>query len=392
MLQQKLYNNLLSLCQCSTSLRYWSSNDDDDESGDDDDADDIMMGDEEDVAKGNNSCWSPMQSSEDENENEEQLDTNGDDDDHCKEEANNGNMRRKSNNNNNNNNDKNRSVRDKMKLARKAAFAKRDEDDDDSSSSSSEEDDIYEDTKQPHIKSISSNNPKDEESLEVLKQQILGRSITSMYDIDHTAEAALSSHQSSFTFSNRQQQQRHIHTTDGTTVANTLRQELSCPICHDRLYNPSSLLCGHTFCMSCLNWWLDRQQQQSSRRGDNDANNNDNMMMMNNQSDDEEEEEEWHGTCPTCREPIPPSPSPSSTGGLTLTRSKKPNIQVNTALKAVLETLYGNEMNQRRQAEYRQQLKARSGENDGLHTRGYEEIVTLVNNEDEKDELSFLKD
>jgi hypothetical protein len=69
--------------------------------------------------------------------------------------------------------------------------------------------------------------------------------------------------------------------------------------------------------------------------------------------------------------------------------SSKPHIQVNTALKAVLNTLYGTEMNQRRQAEHRQKMKAQSGEMGGMHTCGCEEIVPLTN---EKDELSFIRE
>ena len=44
-------------------------------------------------------------------------------------------------------------------------------------------------------------------------------------------------------------------------------------------------------------------------------------------------------------------------------------------------------MNQRRQAEQRQKMKAQSGEMGGVHTRGCEEIVPLA---DEKDELDLL--
>ena len=69
--------------------------------------------------------------------------------------------------------------------------------------------------------------------------------------------------------------------------------------------------------------------------------------------------------------------------------NNRPNLKVNTALKAVLDTLYGSEMNQRRLAEERQQFKAKSGENNGLHKRGNEEIDPLVD-EGEEQELNFL--
>lgn len=108
---------------------------------------------------------------------------------------------------------------------------------------------------------------------------------------------------------------------------------------------------------------------------------------MNNDEEGGDSEEEyssnWQGTCPSCREPIPPSIN--NNGAC----SSKPNIQVNTALKAVLNTLYGTEMNQRGQAAHRQKMKAQSGEMGGMHTCGCEEIVPLTN---EKDELSFIRE
>jgi len=188
-------------------------------------------------------------------------------------------------------------------------------------------------------------------------------------------------------------------------VANTLRNELSCPICHDILYNPTSFLCGHTFCIGCLNWWFDRQQSQSNGsngggRADGrsrDGGWGDRMRRdigmfngglfngrdeddTNNGESNEVETENWHGTCPTCRTSIPPSQSNPTI---------KPILQVNTCLKVVLDTLYSNETNQRHQVEVKAKAKATRGENNGLHNRGCEEIEVL---KEEDDELGYLRD
>ncbi|KAL7542744.1 hypothetical protein ACHAXR_012042 [Thalassiosira sp. AJA248-18] len=232
-----------------------------------------------------------------------------------------------------------------------------------------------------------------EESLETLKQQILGRSISSMYDIDHTSEqgaAALLSSSNHHHHHHQEQQQQSNNKlimdasttfTDGATVAHHLKQDLTCPICHDRLYNPVSLLCGHSFCQVCLNWWLEKKGQQEQQQRMNDA--VDEAGDAGDYGDLENHGENRCGTCPSCREPIPNSNDKGNNN------NNRPNwnIQINTALKSVLDTLYGSEMNQRRLAEERQKLKAQSGEMGGLHTRGCEEIVPLPKEENELDWL-----
>eukprot|EP00571_Detonula_confervacea_P017463 CAMPEP_0172303694 /NCGR_PEP_ID=MMETSP1058-20130122/5205_1 /TAXON_ID=83371 /ORGANISM="Detonula confervacea, Strain CCMP 353" /LENGTH=1050 /DNA_ID=CAMNT_0013014627 /DNA_START=83 /DNA_END=3235 /DNA_ORIENTATION=+ len=284
-----------------------------------------------------------------------------------------------------------RSVRDKMEMARNAALGKSKKQSgnagdsgEDYGSGSSGEDDIYSNQKGRRR----GRNNRKEVSLEALKHKILGRSISSMYDIDHDAEAALSSHHS-HPSSKGMIMDAASAFTDGSTVARHLQQELSCPICHDRLYNPVSLLCGHSFCRVCLNWWLD--QQEANRANNVVDSENDNDTGANNDGDN-------CGTCPSCREPIPNTNSSTTNDNDddddSENNNNKPNIQINTALKSVLDALYGSEMNQRRLAEERQRLKAQGGENGGLHARGCEEIVPLHhhgNNEDEHDELDFMR-
>ncbi|KAL3785859.1 hypothetical protein HJC23_008747 [Cyclotella cryptica] len=172
-------------------------------------------------------------------------------------------------------------------------------------------------------------------SVEKLKQRILGRSLSS-YDIHAESQA--------FTNDGSKLILDTSVFSDGITVAEHLRPHLSCPVCFERLYNPVSLLCGHSFCRKCLMWWLKRSDVGTS--------------------DDVMDSFQVFGTCPSCRNPI-------------VGENRDKLFQVNTALKACMDSLYGSEMNQRRLAENREQRKATSGESGGAHQRGCEVIVAL---------------
>ncbi|KAK1736025.1 sulfate permease family inorganic anion transporter [Skeletonema marinoi] len=152
-----------------------------------------------------------------------------------------------------------------------------------------------------------SDNDNNEVSLEAIKKKTLGRNVKSIYDLESTA--------ANLNDGNDQHSKMIMDVTsfaDGKTAANHLRQDLTCPICHDRLYNPE---------------------------------------------EEEEEDEANTGTCPTCRHSLPPR------------QKGMPLFRVNTALKACLDALYGVEMNQRRMAEIERKHKAikekgRRGESD----------------------------
>jgi hypothetical protein len=189
-----------------------------------------------------------------------------------------------------------------------------------------------------------SDNDNNEVSLEAIKKKTLGRKVKSIYDVDSPAANIKNDDND-----HSKMIMDVTSFTDGKTAANHLRQDLTCPICHDRLYNPASLLCGHSFCQTCLVWWLNELGIQTD---DNDS--------------EDEDEEANTGTCPTCRHALPPR------------QKGMPLFRVNTALKACLDTLYGVEMNQRRMAEVERKHRAIKGEGGGLHQRGNEEIVKLT--------------
>ena len=253
-------------------------------------------------------------------------------------------------------------------------------------------------------------------SLDAIKYSVLGRAIPSIYDNIQTATPPNYSNQQSSSSSSS------IMPTTTTSIfllQQQLRHELACPICHNLLYNPVSLFCGHSFCQVCLNWWLDRQllekqqeqeHQQGGRmshrrrrntggrrniRGDGDddfmsdidsGDENDSMFASNHKNDD------LHATCPSCRGPIPNNNGNHCDNGSDVGEqaSNKPTIRVNTALKAVLENLFSDEMNQRRRDERQQKRKARGGEMGGMHSRGCGVEVVPMPMED--DELGFLRE
>lgn len=230
--------------------------------------------------------------------------------------------------NNNKNVSKRTSVRERMEKARDNAKSSVDDDSD--------------------------NENNQNVSIEELKQKILGRSIPSMYDVNNEARAFDSGDNSRMILD-------PSAFADGTTVADHLRQDVSCAVCHDRFYNPVSLMCGHTFCQRCLKWWLD-QLGIGREEVEDDANDEVDVVVKG-------------GTCPSCRRVI-------------LGQQPDNMLPVNTALKACMDAIYGKEMNQRRLAEEREQRKTTSGEKGGIHQRGCEELVALP----EEDEVAWGKD
>ena len=112
-----------------------------------------------------------------------------------------------------------------------------------------------------------------------------------------------------------------------TPLAEKLRKDLMCAICHEVIYPPVALPCGHSFCQPCIDWWLDHDEA---------------------------------GRCPTCRHAHGKR-----------RRMTSPNL----ALKACIMALFGAEIVQRIQNR-KTKLNIR-GENGGAHTAGYQVLGKL---------------
>lgn len=148
-------------------------------------------------------------------------------------------------------------------------------------------------------------------SLNALKEQILGRKIITPQDL--VGEKVV--------------EELKLPVIEN---AEDLRKELSCAICQEPFFQPLSLSCGHSFCSNCLLWWLNHHSKLSTSE---------------------------YGTCPTCRKDLVCSGE---------------SLGINTALRAAVSALYGEEVETRNQAEKLAKLKATAGENGGAHNRGYQ--------------------
>jgi len=93
------------------------------------------------------------------------------------------------------------------------------------------------------------------------------------------------------------------------------KRHVTCPICFALLTRPSTLMCGHSFCYSCIDWWLDTAS-----------------------------------TCPICRQE----------------QHKQASLGVNRALTACLSVLF---------PDHSQNEATGKGEDGGAHDGGYQTIV-----------------
>lgn len=161
--------------------------------------------------------------------------------------------------------------------------------------------------------SASEEEEEAETSLDAIKKQVLGRLVrTSSAAAAHDREEAMLSEAESI----------------------NLRKELSCAICHDLLYQPVSLHCGHSFCQECFSWWMKHSSSSSSIQEE--------------------------ASCPTCRS--------------TFSCKDNTKLQVNTALRACILALFSSELQSRIEQEQDRISKATRGENGGAHTQGYAEV------------------
>ena len=168
-------------------------------------------------------------------------------------------------------------------------------------------------------------------SLDAIKQKILGRGIQIGYDVSPNSKDGTEMNLGGNC--NMTPLQR--------ATAPSLKQELSCAICYEPFYQPVSLTCGHSFCRECLKWWLTHSLRATLP-----------STAVTH----------LHEKCPTCRRAL------TCDGA---------SLGVNTALRACVTALFGEELQARIQADAVAKRKAAAGENGGAHSRGYEVLTDL---------------
>ena len=190
---------------------------------------------------------------------------------------------------------------------------------------SGDDDDVDGDSPTTHLASV---------SLEAMKERILGRKLQSSSDyltqwIKEEKDTGELCH----------------HSTDVVSPAATdlLRNDCTCIICHDILFQPVSLLCGHSFCHACIQWWFQKKPCAASAPSLTDAS--------------------LRATCPTCRRPCTVSSS----------------LGINTALRSCVGTLFAKELQPRIQAEQSARRSAVAGEMAYNRTGEREEEYTILN-------------
>jgi len=181
-----------------------------------------------------------------------------------------------------------------------------------------------------------------------LKRKILGRDVVSARSRPSLGGYEFGREDDTDQDSPNRQSRRTINNNNNKVASSLpeLKRDLTCPVCHDILFQPVSLVCGHSFCHECLSWWIEKKESSTA---DNDGDGSENNH------------EAGSGTCPTCRRSFP-KPQPSSSWG------------VNTALRACAEALFPDEIEARKRALRR----SVAGEAGGAHSRGYEVLAPLA--------------
>ena len=164
-------------------------------------------------------------------------------------------------------------------------------------------------------------------SLNALKERILGRPLQEEEDAEGCNEAKNS-----------------VQTPPASLE--DLRRSLTCVICHEILFLPCGLPCGHSFCQGCLEWWC-RHSPSSQHSQDR------NSVVP----------------CPTCRRSFLISNENQSDNEDDAIRF---SYSVNTALRDSIQFLFHQDYQRRLQAAAEIAKRQTAGEDGGAHTRGYE--------------------
>lgn len=162
---------------------------------------------------------------------------------------------------------------------------------------------------------VEENDSESDESMEAIKQSILGLGLR-MYNIDRKLLAR--------NIFRPIKKTPPSSTSDNSSIDKDVYQNLLCQVCCGQLYNPTSLLCGHSFCMTCLELCFDSQVHVNKT--------NDKSPPIGNANNKRQFE------CPTCNEPVPILNNKDSGANI-------PNMKVNMALKVALDIIHSTEYN-----------------------------------------------
>jgi hypothetical protein len=181
--------------------------------------------------------------------------------------------------------------------------------------------------------SDSTSNATPTVSLAALKEKVMGRKLVSMYDDTYNSPES--------PVMDRVQVSHDSH----QSVSEDVRRELACAICSDVLHQPVSLLCGHSFCKDCIEFWLLGSTTNNA------------FIQLPSRTDTTESVPAKG--CPTCRQLVAPSDA---------------CLRVNTVLRICLQALVGSELETRRVADRARRRQAVAGENGGMHERGHQVV------------------